>query len=571
MRLSIIVFIVILIGLSVEVNGQQRRVRVPEGFGTLNEAIRNDTTANGQRRDPNTIYVLRRGGVYVLSGTILASGFNLSLEAEEGNGPRPYLLMGFLTGAAQVDESIKVFNNLSMKSIYLTNINEFNTYLARMVSVDAPNVRLEFNDCLFDGSGQTFIRLNSSGSKIYMRNCTISRMGRPSNPDNGRVIDDRGNQVDSIVVENNTWYNVTSRVIRDGGAEINYVRLNQNTFVNGGQRFAQVGPVREFYMNNNLIVNSRYIGNSPTSEIVALEFSTFGTTPVINFDFNNIFYQKEVTDTWDFISTQQATPKVKPPFVSPANQIYLTNAVGLLEEELSFQNGSKPPVQIILESELGTGSSASDWDWSNAIGVNPWELTALAYHNFTYGNTSASYTGSNTNEPLGDLRWFPNYEITWNLVELIKEAEALISDFENNTVIESNPIALANLQSAIAAAQSVAENPAANRAGTASSYQTLQTSIQNFKSSFIITHLERPLESHYRFFPNPAGDFIYIPNEDEKTDQVIISGINGQVLITKSISAGIQLVETAGLPVGINIIQYLKDGRIMATQKMIKL
>ncbi len=570
MRLTIILFIVILMNFSAKVNGQQRRVRVPEGFGTLNEAIRNDTTANGQRRDPNTIYILKRGGVYVLSGTILASGFNLFLEAEDAAGPRPYLLMGFLSGAVQVDESIKVFNNLSMKSIYLTNINEFNTYLARIVSVDAPNVRLEFNDCLFDGSGQTFIRLNSADSKIYMRNCTVSRMGRPSNPDNGRVIDDRGNQVDSIVVENNTWYNVTSRVIRDGGAEINYVRLNQNTFVNGGQRFAQVGPVREFYMNNNLIVNSRYIGNSPTSEIVALEFSAFGGTPVINFDFNNIYYEKEITDTWDFISTQQTTSRLKPPFVSPANQIHLTNAVGLLEEELSFQNGPVPPVQIILDSEIGTGSSVSDWDWSNAINNNPWELNALAYHNFTYGNASASYTGSNTGEPLGDLRWFQNYEITWNLVELIKEAEALILDYENNAVIESNPTAFANLQSAIAAARIVAENPAENRESTASLYQELQISIQNFKSSFIITHLEKPIESIYRFFPNPVRDFIYIPNTEGKADQVIITGVNGQVLITKSISTGIHLLETVELPFGINIIQYLKNGRIMATQKMIK-
>ncbi|MBX2946713.1 MAG: T9SS type A sorting domain-containing protein [Cyclobacteriaceae bacterium] len=570
MRLKFLIIIIILITLSAEVCGQQRKVRVPEGYGTLNEAIRNDTTANGQRRDPNTIYVLKRGGVYVLSGTILASGFNLYLEAEEGDGPRPYMLMGFLTGAAQVDESIKVFNNLSMKSIYLTNINEFNTYLARIVSVDAPNVRLEFNDCLFDGSGQTFIRLNSGGSKIYMRNCTVSRMGRPSNPDNGRVIDDRGNQVDSIVVENNTWYNVTSRVIRDGGAEINYVRLNQNTYVNGGQRFAQVGPVREFYMNNNLIVNPRYIGNSPTSEIVALEFSAFGSSPVINFDYNNIYYEKEITDTWDYISTQQTTPKVKPPFVSPANQIYLTNATGLLEEELSFENGPVPPVQIILESELGSGSSVSDWDWSNAINTNPWGLNALAYHNFAYSNTSASYTGSNTGEPLGDLRWFLNYEITWNLVALIKEAEALISEYENNAVIESNPIALTNLQSAIAAARTVAENPAANRAITASSYQALQTSMQSFKSSFIITNVENPIESIYRFFPNPVRDFIYIPNTEGKADQVIIRGVNGQVLIVKSISMGIHLLETDQLPTGINIIQYVKDGRIMATQKMIK-
>ncbi|MFN3665556.1 MAG: T9SS type A sorting domain-containing protein, partial [Sediminibacterium sp.] len=538
---------------------------------TLNEAIRNDTTANGQRRDPNTIYVLKRGGVYVLSGTILASGFNLFLEAEDGNGPRPYLLMGFLTGAAQVDESIKVFNNLSMKSIYLTNINEFNTYLARMVSVDAPNVRLEFNDCLLDGSGQTFIRLNSGGSKIYMRNCTVSRMGRPSNPDNGRVIDDRGNQIDSIVVENNTWYDITSRIVRDGGAEINYARFNQNTFVNVGQRLAAIGAVNQFYFTNNIVVNPRFIGNSPTSQIVSLEFSPFGSSPLINLDYNNIYYTNDVLAVWDEVSQQQTTPIIKPPFVSSENKPLLDASLGILENPLTFTAGPVSPVEIIRVSELSSGSTVPDWDWTGAISSDPWQLNSPAYHNFSYSNTTESFTGSDTGEPLGDLRWFEDYEIIWNLAELIKEAEKLISDYENNTVIESNPIALLNLQSAVAAARIVAENPATNRATTASSYQALQSSIQNFKSSFIITHIEKPLESIYRFFPNPARDFIYIPNIEGQADKIIISGINGQVLITQTISVGIHHLETTQLPQGLNIIQFSKNGRIMATQKMIKL
>lgn len=162
----------------------QRKVLVPEGFGTLNEAIRNDTLANGVRRDINTIYVLKRGGVYVLSGTVLATGFTLRLQAEEGSGPRPYVLMGFLAGGTQVEECFSVFNGASFKSIHFSAIDEVNTYVARILSVDAPDARIELADCIADGSGQTLMRLNSAGAKVYMRNCTVSRMGRPSNPDN---------------------------------------------------------------------------------------------------------------------------------------------------------------------------------------------------------------------------------------------------------------------------------------------------------------------------------------------------------------------------------------------------
>ncbi len=566
----LLIVLIILASLSDIVLAQQRKVRVPQGFGTLNEAIRNDTTASGERRDPNTIYVLKRGGVYVLSGTIVASGFNLFLEAEEGEGPRPFIIMGFLTGAAQVEESIKVFNQLSMKSIHLTNINEFNTYVGRIVAVDAPQVKLEFNDCLFDGSGQTFIRLNSAGSKIYMHNCTVSRMGRPSNPDNGRVIDDRGNQIDTLVVENNTWYNVTSRVIRDGGAEINYVKLNQNTFVNGGQRFAQIGQVNQLYMNNNLIVNPRYIGNSPTSDLVAFEFTAFGNSPVININYNNIYYDQAIFDVWAEVSSQQTQPVIRPPFVIPANQVYLTQATGLLEEPLTFAAGPTPPTEIIRISALGSGSSVPDWDWSGAISTNPWELNAIAYHNFTYPTTALSYSASATNEPLGDLRWFNGFDIIWNLQHLIKQAELLINQYENNPVIAVNATALLNLENQISLSKLVAENINTNRAQTATAVSALQNSINAFKASFIITQVEQPLSKSVSFFPNPAADYIYISNLYGTADRIIITNQSGQLVSQKEIKPGVDYVDVTGFNSGLYIIRFFNNNRLISIEKLIK-
>jgi hypothetical protein len=123
MRAGLIILFLISIGLhSVEA---QRRVIVPEGFGTLNEIIRKDTIAGGLRKDPNTVYVLRRGGVYSLSGTILASGFHLQLEAEYGPGPKPFVRMGFLEGGTSVEEVFEVRGNITLRDIHLTVVDEF--------------------------------------------------------------------------------------------------------------------------------------------------------------------------------------------------------------------------------------------------------------------------------------------------------------------------------------------------------------------------------------------------------------------------------------------------------------
>jgi hypothetical protein len=505
----------------------QRRVIVPEGFGTLNEIIRKDTLAGGIRKDPNTVYVLRRGGVYILSGTVLTSGFTLSLEADQGIGPRPYVVMGFLQGGTQVEECFEVRGNVSFRSIHLTAINELNTYVARVLSASSPNLRISLNDCLIDGSGQTFMRINSPGCKVYMFNTTVSRMGRPSNPDNGRVIDDRGNQIDSVVVENNTWYNATSRIIRDGGSEIKYVKLNQNTFVNVGQRLAAVGPVNQFIFTNNVIVNPRFLGNTSTSTIVSLEFAPSGLNPVINLNNNNIYYEAEVLNAWQTIRNAGLT-RLEPPFVAPANQTIFNSAVGILREPLNFTTRPVPPSAFIIESELGNSSTIADWDWTGTTTTKPWEFSGNAYHNFGYPTTAQSFTGSSKGEPLGDLRWFPNYEVNSTVTDLAKRAQALIVREQSNPVIGSNGAALATLQTAITNALALAGNSSTSGVPLAATRNALRQAMDAFQASLIITEVEKA-ESLIELFPNPVVDKVTIRTSDSNSSLVLFTSTGQEV------------------------------------------
>ncbi len=502
----------------------QRKVLVPEGFGTLNEIIRKDTLAGGIRKDPNTVYVLRRGGVYSLSGTILTSGFHLRLVSEEGNGPRPFLRMGFLEGATQVEEVFEVRGDVTFRGIHLTIVNEFNTFIARGISSSAPNLKLRFYDCLIDGSGQTFLRLNSGGTSVFMLNCTVSRMGRPSNPDNGRVIDDRGNDMDSIVVENNTWYNVTSRMIRDGGGIVNYIRMNQNTLVSGGQRFSSFGPVNQLIVTNNVIVNPRFIGNSSTSTLVSTDFSLAGENPLVNFNNNNIYFDQAIYNVWDEI-IQSGGTRIQPPFVTPENQPLIDNATGIIHEQLVFSNGPAAPTTFVRELELGAGSSIQDWDWTGAFNGNPWELTDLAYHNFSYPQTSNSFTGSSTGEPLGDLRWFPSYDVAWTLHDLIKQAEQLILREQDNPVIGGDATSLSTLESELLNAKLVTEAGSSTGIDFAAARDALLQAMESFSASLVITQSQA--EEVIKLFPNPTNDFIWISAPPGRIDVVVYS-INGQ-------------------------------------------
>lgn len=565
MHMRLLVFVLLITTLAA---AAQRKVRVPQGFGTLNNAIGSDTIANGQRKDPNTIYVLQRGGVYVLSGTLLASGFTLNIEAEEGTGPRPFVMMGFLLGGTQVEECFSIFNGVRFKSVHLTAVDEVNTFIARILSVDAPDARLEFYDCIFDGSGQTLMRLNSANAKVYMRNCTVSRMGRPSNPDNGRVIDDRGNPVDSIVVENNTWYDITSRIVRDGGATINYVRFNQNTFVNVGQRFAAVGQVNQFYMNNNIIVNPRFFGNADDATppvTVSLEFSPVGTNPVVNLNNNNIYTTPDLLTAW------QQTGRTPAPFVSPTNESLLSSAQGIVAQPLAFSNGPVNPTEIVIATETGNGSTVPDWDWAGSNNSLPWQLDALAYHDFSYPTTVASYTGSTTGEPLGDLRWFPGFEIKWNLQELIKESNQQLALYQNSDEFyQVSAGLLAALQGEITQANAVMANAGATNAATSDAYDELQAALNAFKASFVITESpERGNEDAF-VYPNPTADAFFVSNRLQRYDALQLYDMSGRLVKSESINNTLHRIDITELPYGIYLVKLSKAGEHSVVVKIIK-
>lgn len=545
----------------------QRKVIVPQGFGTLNEIIRKDTTAGGARKDPNTVYVLRRGGVYGLSGTILATNFHLRLEAEEGPGPLPFLRMGFLEGATQVGEVFEVRGDVTFRNIHLTVVNEFNTYIARGVSASAPNLKLRFYNCIIDRSGQTFIRLNSPGCSVFMLNCTVSRMGRPSDPDNGRVIDDRGNPVDSIVVENNTWYNITSRMIRDGGGDIKYMKMNQNTLVNGGQRFSSFGPVNQLIVTNNIIANPRFIGNTATSSLVATDFSLVGPDQVFNFNHNNIYYDAEVLSVWNEIAAAGGS-RIRPPFVAPENQPRLNNAIGIINEPLAYTLRPAPPVTFIRELELGTGSSIQDWDWTGATAGNPWQLPGIAYHNFSYPPTTQSFTGSAKGEPLGDLRWFPAYDVAWTVRDLIEQAMQLLAREENNPILAGSPSLRSDLLNAIADAHTVAQDANASGLAYGNARDALRDAMNNFRASLVVTSQENIAQS-VSAGPNPATDRVLVTT-GSRALTLRVFDLQGRLHYHQQSSSGEIELELNQYPPGTYVLQ-IQTAEGTFTRKIIKL
>jgi hypothetical protein len=86
-------------------------------IGALNNAI-------SSAPDPgNTIFELKRGGIYYLNGTISFTGFGLHIRAEEGSGPKP-VLQPAVDEQGNVGRHFSSSGDLTLEGLYLQGRSE---------------------------------------------------------------------------------------------------------------------------------------------------------------------------------------------------------------------------------------------------------------------------------------------------------------------------------------------------------------------------------------------------------------------------------------------------------------
>jgi Secretion system C-terminal sorting domain len=384
----------------------------PGPTGTLNQAIANNPTVK--------TFILKRNFPYLLSGELVLAS-DITIKAEDGPGKRPILLYGPPPGAPIIDQLIRTSANLRLEGLHLTNRDNLGGISQRMVRTAADNIRIEAHDCIFDDSGQTAFRLDSRGTRIFVTNCIGSRLGQPNNPDNGRFIDDRGNQVDTVVIHNSIVYNVTSRIYRDGGEVTNYMRITNSTFMNSMQRGFELGRVKEFIFLNNICADLQINGRD--SSAIAANNETSADAAWIRIDstgagneswtigYSNFFYTPAQQAYYNFpFRNDDGDTVMVAPFFDP--EITKAIAAGswqntILSEVLEFQNGPVFPQMIADTFNFGANANAMPWDMAGLTpdpvysqlpaGTNRYAVL----HNYNYACDKLSNTAANLGGRLG--------------------------------------------------------------------------------------------------------------------------------------------------------------------------
>ncbi|HKK62158.1 MAG TPA: T9SS type A sorting domain-containing protein [Bacteroidales bacterium] len=391
-----------------------RYIDVAPGIGTLNEAINGDTTETGARVDTfNTVYRLQRvEDIYYISELIENIDYPLTVVAEDTDGPRPYLALKADENGDNPNYCFRAKGDLTIKGLHLTLLDDLGAVERRTVRASADDITITVDDCWFDDAHQSGFRLDNSGNKLYITNSVFSNIGDPGNPGNGRGIDDRGNDIDTLVIEDCTYYNITSRLLRDGGGHIKYCKINHNTFVNaGGSRGFDFGIIAHLDFTNNIAHNVGYVPQDSSSsralimiDAISQDLLDMGLTQTINIS-NNNWFNDSTLYTQGFLDSMVISQKL-----NFDEEIWgLVDSIALLEsfyyENVNFEN--PPDDQSILDQikhQLDDAFLVEDTpDW-----ILPDPPNGI-YHldvpfSFNYSNSVAA-TGATDGGQLGDRNW----------------------------------------------------------------------------------------------------------------------------------------------------------------------
>ncbi|HEX9829837.1 MAG TPA: T9SS type A sorting domain-containing protein [Bacteroidota bacterium] len=476
--------IVLLLGLfvAVPVYGQNELIVEPADISgkTLDETVRGDTTAGGQRVNLERIYVLRRGAIYLVSSSIQNTGYPLRMRAEDGTGAKPQINIirgGTGAYAAQIfqADSLLDLKNLTMNG-WDEGFEEFSVYQSRIINVNRIGTQVYVDSCILNGSTATLIQTSVAAQYLRATNSIFANGGnvRANNLGNGRAIDFRNVSIDSAFIQNCSFLNFQDRVFRHFGAgqvPINNFTVDHNTFVNDLAEHGCIGIGAvggTITITNNLFVDHFVLGNDSTAyQGASSRLAEFGDTGERgpNGQFRMTFVGSIPDETTEFVihnNYYSVSPSLQAFYDSRNDSsdagigdlIPLTwhingklgadsaNAFTKVATPITFTDAPATPIAFAEwfftpHDEGGAGKQKVN---DTFLPEYDFDRRDLAYFRDTldlaYQTASEAYTAAVGGFPVGDLNWFPTRKSDW--VTYVTSVEDIGGAIPQNFTLDQN-------------------------------------------------------------------------------------------------------------------------------------
>jgi hypothetical protein len=449
--------------------------------GAFNKFIIGDTTNTGERNNPDRVYKLERGKIYIQNATMeIDFNFTIISDDDDPNNPtRPPMVVpgyddqGLYFGGNDL-QFIFTANDktVKFKNIILQNVGPDKLYAPTWcVQITGENVKAEFNKVVFNGyQGGIFLPVGN-GYKLFVEDCVLRNDHAKTNPFMGQSIGSwPGFYADTISVINTTFFNNTSYILLPNKSIVDYILFEHNTIFT-----TVIQPVFAFWMTNVDFKNNIFYGvhalgvsgegyaggwyaetedNPPA--IISLQpidaevLTQAGLTEAdrrMNVSNNVYFIPQRIKDYWDnSIAANDSFVVQKPVWINPRTQAmfdddntypHLNIENNIIDVDPGFDATMEAMVLDSLFAFID-GFNQNGWAWEGGIIGHyapngdifniPWPLP----ENLSY--TNATLLTAANGFPVGDLNWFPDQKAEW----LLTDVENNNKPITENYVLEQN-------------------------------------------------------------------------------------------------------------------------------------
>lgn len=385
--------------------------------------------------NPNTIYELKRGQAYLCVTAISSIGYNLQIRAEQGTGTLPLLRLWPTATGGFGHDILDIYGNATIENLTIDCEAPNNGIRPRGVRCFGNKSRVTFSGCEIENDRGAGVSIYGADSmSLFISDCKFGNIGHwESVGGNGRVVDVRNElgskYVDTLVIQNSTFYTFTDRCIRNLGNIYNYIKLDHTTSVDfeGYGGFIQLGKFKTAIITNNLVRNPVEYGDNKwgarSAELTNPEKKFFGISvdtpfvkPSIHLEIRNNNFFTEQEFQYFYQSTYKSSIGKDTVNAVPILSDWVKTVLGpdtvnaYFAEPLTFQNVCTAPLAFVeaVYKNFNANTFPQNWCYSQIDNINVPKIDSI---NVSYDTTSRSYTAADNGCPVGDMNAFPGMKV----------------------------------------------------------------------------------------------------------------------------------------------------------------
>lgn len=423
-------------------------------INALRNTIVNDDDGGGVNiRPADRVYVLRRGGLYYDEDRINNDGWDLRLYGQTAAEARPEdnvcgtnfdedcgpaVIQKYSREDGSID-GVMIQSDSEGGGQYLTNLwlqgmsNTGQTAFYEPMVINSSNSTFVYDNVIFDRNDWHHLGFKSGGNSITIKNSTFRNLVGPTQRWEGRGIRLEAGAAE-LLMENNTFFNITSFPVQSEAEPIEYFVFNHNTVVNNGMAFNAGAIWKTALIANNILMNPFWQGEDASmyNQVDRIDpytgVFTIATLPArfgLETDrrillANNAWYRAD--DFTNYYATFDPVVRGQP-LVSDTTMQWFNLYSGMvidgnLNQDPGFTNGPFDAATYDSMKTFIEGVSV-DMDgsypivmWDPGRDPNPLAINFPRPEDFTYSNEALKTAGTD-GLPLGDLNWYPDAKDTY--------------------------------------------------------------------------------------------------------------------------------------------------------------